>query len=251
MYFDDWLVGEEVPIGKITQILGGRKDEYILYEVDNKKEVRFDTHPDIGPRKFLIETEWTEASILLTTAGVKERYFKRMAVALGACFQERTEIAKEKLVTITADIHDFKTTRGRIAYLQGTYIFAAFVITILLLCVNYIFKGDQALLLNVTVYAILGGVLSVSINLSSIVINTSSEDRWMDAQLGAVRVIISGVSGVLMFALLKSDLIMGVLTEQSQFAYFAFGAISGFSENYVANILKKVKKGSEEEGGQS
>lgn len=51
------------------------------------------------------------------------------------------------------------------------------------------------------------------------------------------------ISSLIVYSIIKSDLILGIFNEgKNDYIFFAFGALSGFSESFVPNILKKIEK---------
>ena len=91
-------------------------------------------------------------------------------------------------------------------------------------------------------YASIGGFLSVASTLKSIQID-SSDFGWFQFFYGAIRIIISMLSGLALYILIRSELVLPQLNYQENiFIIYILAIIAGFSESFLPNLLKKVEK---------
>jgi hypothetical protein len=236
--FDDWTVGTATAHGKITSVFHKNPD-FIIYELDNSGWFVFDSVGDIGRQFSAIQTEWTSVTNLLNSSRERSKYRGKLSGALKECLIGNIIAAKEKLDVVKESIIDYKTTIGQIEYLSGTFI-AVILFSVILLSISY-FTEINHTTLKIIFSGILGGILSVSFNIKSIYINTHSGDVIIHLILGATRIVISAISSFIIYILIKGGFLLGIMHGSNNYVFYALGAISGFSEAFIPNLLKKVK----------
>ena len=237
--FDNLKVGDITDAGVITRIFSKNIGGFIIYEVNNSGRLTYDSVGDIGKHLSSIEIELTDVNNLLSTSRERSRFIVAISGAVRECFLGKTDAAKKKLISIKNAIVDYKTTIGRIEYFFGTLGAAIIAITSLLI-VSLFTLNDHLIILKIIFMGVLGGVLSVAINLKSIAINTISGNREIHLILGATRIIISSISSIIVYVLIKGGFLLGIIHQQGEYVFYALGAVSGFSEAFIPNLLKKV-----------
>lgn len=242
--FGDWKVGQKRHDGVVSRIFQSRSDKFIIYELDNSGRVIFDSKEDIGLSFSNIQVDWIETLNLLHSKRLNERYIHKIAGVLSLCLQGKAEVAKERLLIIKKSIETRKTTVGRIEYLVGATIFAILLIgSILTITKFYLFDDSEYFIMcKVAIFGILGGILSVSVGLKSIRVEVENTMTLFYGVVGSTRVVVSAISSVAVYVLIKSQLVLGVIQESNDFVFYGIGLISGFSESYVPNLLRKVEK---------
>ncbi len=239
--FDNWVVGSETGNGKIAEVFNVRKGEFIIYRLEGSEAIGYNSEENIGKYFSSIGTEWTDVNNLLTSSSHKDRYRGKLAAVMKESLLGKVEGALKKLEKVRQAIINYKTTIGRIEYLIGTFLVAAFACLVLgILIIVPINLPFNVLILKVVIFGIMGGVLSVSINLKSVEIDVYSGTRMIHLILGGTRVIISAVSSIIIYALIKGGILLGVLENSSAYLFYALAAVSGFSESFVPNLLKKT-----------
>ena len=91
-------------------------------------------------------------------------------------------------------------------------------------------------------YAAIGGFLSVAKDIKKVQIE-ATDFGWFQIVYGSIRILIAMFSGLIMYVLLKSELIFPKLGGTGNYYIICLLAIiAGFSETMIPNLLKKVEK---------
>jgi hypothetical protein len=235
-WFNDWTTGTQIGDRKITRVFH-KNDNFIIYEVNNSGWFVFDSVGDIGKQFSAIQTEWTDTTNLLNSPREKSRYVGKLSGALKECLMGNISAAKEKLLSVKASIIDYKTTIGRGQYLVGAF-FTTILFTLLLLSI-FAFDGRHIVILKIIFFGMMGGMLSVSLNIKSVLININSGDVFAHIVLGSTRILISAISSFIVYIMIKGGFFLGVIKESNDSVFYALAIISGFSEAFIPNLLKK------------
>jgi hypothetical protein len=84
-----------------------------------------------------------------------------------------------------------------------------------------------------------GGLLSVAINIDKHE-DKISRIKWQRVFAGVFRMLIAMLSGIIMYILLKANIVGGIKNfENSPYLYYALAIIAGFSQNLIPNLANK------------
>jgi len=255
-----FVINEMDTVGyKIEKILA-KGDEYVIYEVSGlpaQESIRVyvDTivEEDKAPieRFNKIKPDFDEFLSILFKYDCDVSYKKRASSALTMAINGDLEGAQALFKNIKNDAQQehLEKMKARLSYLSGS-ILLVFVLIILSIFSYYIRATSLFInnieffnLLFASTFASLGGFLSISLKIRSVVV-----DRGLGKiayfLYGAERIIISIIGGVFIFILIKGDLIFGFIGDgKSQiYAIMAFCLLAGFSETLVPNTLKNLEK---------
>jgi len=90
-------------------------------------------------------------------------------------------------------------------------------------------------------YASIGGFLSIAKDIKKIHID-SCDFGWFQVFYGSTRILISMFSGLIIYVLIKSELILPSLNNEENIYIVCILAIAaGFSESMIPNLLKKIE----------
>ena len=197
--FNNWIIGSETDIGIITEIFHKKVDCFIIYEIGHSGWFLFDSIGDIGKKFSEIQSQWTDVTNLLIENNARKRYVGKMAGVLKESLLGNNISALNKLESIRKSVVNYKQTIGRLIYWLG-----AFTLSLLFFIIGSILNYTNTIeysLLNLFLFGILGGLLSVSINLKKIDINIQSGNHPIHFIFGAIRIIISLISSIVIFLL--------------------------------------------------
>jgi hypothetical protein len=240
--FKDYNEGD-IFNGQVITNVYAAKSGYIIYEGDNSGDVTVHTNdPELLKRCSQIGTETSIITEYLKTKAEKKKYVDQIGLAYAEVIENNIDAAKAICNKIIERIESFKANMGRFYYLLSCLSFVIFNIIF-----SYLLKKTQFIpeiipLFYIVTFASIGGFLSVARNIRSIQIN-SMDFGWFQFMYGTLRILISMFSGLIIFVLIKSEILSPQLSSHGNIyiAYF-LAIVSGFSENFVPNLLAKVEK---------
>ncbi len=238
--FDSWSKGSEIAGGLITRVFSHSSGRYIIYELNDSKEIVYDSTGDIGRSFAEIQLEWHEAKGLLSSDKEREKYIKSFANVLRVCLEGNPQVAKDKLHQLRLSVHDYKTVIGRIQYSLSAICFAAIIGCLALIGSEYV-NPSRSLLLKMIASGVIGGTLSVMLRLGRIQIEITSGNEWIHIILGGTRALIAAFSSVAIFLMMKAGFLLGVLSDTTPYVFYALALIGGFSETYIPNLMDTVE----------
>ncbi len=130
-------------------------------------------------------------------------------------------------------------------YIASAMIFVVFNAVIVFL-ISDIFKSyissNAILLFKIATCGSFGGFLSVSLNINKLNLDFDGSPA-IQFFTGFSRIFISMISAIIMYYLIKSDIVLGLINYiNNNNVFYALGIVSGFSETFVPNIIKSVEK---------
>ncbi|GEM_PF-5541961 len=257
MHWSDWTIGSKDNRGeKIHKIHSRRNKEnqkFIIYETEDGT-VRV-THDEMN-------MDWGEASIAYSQVlsyfyrdSIRKKYANRVAVAIKVCLETKKDKdiedpysnGLEMFNSLIASLERSRTAWGRFEYLLGAA-GATGLFALIGLLVNRYFEFDHL----VYVYGVLGGLTSVLTGLENVKIDTREGRITLHITSGASRILLSFLSGIIMYQLISSEFIGSAILEMAKNAnsmnslIYTFCFASGFFEKLVPDLLKKTTKAASE-----
>ena len=226
---------------KITTLYAA-KQEYLIFESDNSGRITVFTKnselrtliSDINP-KISIITEY------LTTKQEKKKFVNQIGLAYSEAIVGNIESANKICDKIIERIELYKCNIVRFYYLLSC------LITVLLaLIISFILKKYNPIpeLLPhfyIMTYASIGGFLSIAKNIKKIQID-SSDFGIFQIIYGVSRILISMFSGLIIYLLIKSEMILPFINNVDNISIiYLFAVVAGFSENWIPDLLKKLE----------
>lgn len=153
----------------------------------------------------------------------------------------------EEARSILQDAEDrlirLRCLQGRLQYLFSAGLIAFIPIT-LVICHEifpYCANNTQLLhFLKIATCGALGGFFSVSLSVWNLKVDVDAS-RMLNFAAGGSRILIAIVAAIFTYFAIKSKLILGALDDES-YGIFVAAIISGFSETFVPNIIRKVSE---------
>ncbi|MBY4838524.1 hypothetical protein K5Y30_10125 [Pantoea sp. DY-5] len=236
-----------------------RGDEYVIYEIANhppheSMRVIIDSEIESDMTKILLfqdcKIHFDEFISTCYKYNCSSIYKKRAATILSSIILGRGNLTTNPFKNIIDEIEsDYKSTMfGRNIYQLGAITLSLIIITFSL--VAYLCRETEFLKHNhfltivfyVAAFASMGGFISVSLKIKSL--HTDRElNGWAYFFNGAERILFSVIAGVLVFFMLKSNMIFGFLNTSSDisFSIYVICALSGFSETLIPNTLRNLE----------
>lgn len=258
-----FTVGAADYAGNIITRVYSRFDEFVIYEIQDVP-----THESL---RIFIQSidEYDDSKIILFqqckphfdefTANCYRYncasiYRKRAATVLSSIILGILDPTEDNFKKINDDIKlDYNNMMlGRNYYQLGAITFS--IITIILSAIIYLSRTTDFIKENhfipVIVYAAafasMGGFISVSLKIKSL--HTDRELRSSNYFLyGAERILFSIIAGILIYFMLKGNIIFGFLNSSGDisFSIYVICALSGFSETLIPNTLRNLETKSE------
>lgn len=256
--FSRIAIGGTSPNGKKIYDVYARGNEYVIYAIDPDRTIN-------GMRTLIAASDPVDESPRDNFQAVKAEfdqlkevsyksdnpsYTTRVAQALSLAICGKPDEAKTILTGIIDSINRQYRERviGKLVYVLGTLSVALVICSIgmyLYICQPEFFVNDRKPLYEVIMvcsFATLGGIVSVTRNISSI--NIDKGLGYLPYFVyGTSRNIFSILGGVFIYLVIKSNLLLGFINtlDNSLYALLAFGFVAGFSETLVPNVLKKLE----------
>lgn len=260
---EHFTVGASDYAGNIISRVYSRFDEFIIYELQD-----IPTHESL--RVFIqSKDEYDESKIILFQQckphfdefiancyryNCASIYRKRAATVLSSILLGILNPTEDNFKKINDDIKlDYTNTMlGRNYYQLGAITLS--IITIILSATIYLTRTTDFITHNhfipvvfyAAAFASMGGFISVSLKIKSL--HTDRELNKSNYFLyGAERILFSIIAGILVYFMLKGNLIFGFLNTDSDisFSIYVICALSGFSETLIPNTLRNLETKSE------
>ncbi len=256
----DVKIGEKDSVGNTIFSVYATGDEFAIYSIDPTSSIKgirvwietidpVDKKPVNNFQAVKGELDKLKA---LSNRCADSSYASRVSHALTVAMTGNPDHAKEILSQIATEISKDYQERvwGKLIYLTGI-LSISFAFS-LLAVIAYIYRYSEFITANknlfaavmVCTFATYGGVVSVSINLDKIVVD-SGLGKYPYLFYGAGRAIFSIFGGALIFLLIRANLVIGFVNSLDNpfFGLCAVGFLAGFSETFVPNTLRKLEDG--------
>lgn len=250
--------GTDLPGNLITKIYS-RGDEYVIYEIANAPEhesmlVYIDSIIEEDDRligKYHDAKEHFDEFIShCQRYNCSSIYKKRAATVLSATLLGKNTSTNNNFKKINEDIKkDYDNTmQGRNLYQMGAISLSIiFIVSAFIIYLNrdtdFMTKNHFIpILIYAASFASLGGFISVSLKIKSL-----HTDRELLKKIyflyGAERILFSITAGILVYFMLKGNIIFGFLNDNSDvsFSIYVICALAGFSETLIPNTLRNLE----------
>lgn len=241
---NEYKIGDEMLYGKITEIFSSGPN-YIFYECNSDGQIAYQVLGYDENWAILLDNNLEEIFALIPNPKKRRRYLGRIAAAHHSTLHGNPEAGVKLLEKVRDTIINQYKVRSRLTYLLGSLsiVILNLIITVL---INSIWETsiiEQWLLIwNIITFGSLGGFLSISFTFKKLQIDFE-ENLYIPILAGISRIFIAMISSIIVYSVIKADLLLGFVNESNNiYIFYAFGALSGFSESFVPNILKKIEK---------
>jgi hypothetical protein len=225
---------------------------YVIYEVKETGQITYKTSPEFEDNTYKIALKLDKVEAYLGEDKAKWYEYKNTMADIYALYlsnqTEKIEIAEELLDTVISEIDYNKFSK--------LYYLLPCLVSVLLCCFisalvksyNYSAINNQwkcviddnfRIILFMMTFGGVGGLLSVAINIDKHE-DKISRIKWQRVFAGVFRMLIAMLSGIIMYILLKANIVGGIKNfENSPYLYYALAIIAGFSQNLIPNLANK------------
>lgn len=183
----------------------------------------------------LLSPEKDEFKSLITTKKLKEKHSIVYATALRDTFEGHLDVAKKSLKMAADSIYKSNVVTNVIIALS-LYALALFAFCLLRNEVSNLMNG----LGNVLTFSVLGGAFSLFSTFSYFKQSGTHTKVELLADL-VVKILVSAVSGMLVFFIVKSNLAFGFVNAGSVHLLYILAFLSGWSEKLIVNLLSSLE----------
>lgn len=250
--------GTDLAGNKIKKVYS-RGDEYVIYEVANL--------PPHESMLVFIDTIIEENTSLIERYHSSKEHFdkfisncykyncpsiykKRAASVMSATILGKNDPKVDNFASINTDIkNDYENIMlGRNLYQAGAislsllFMMIAFIIYLNRDAPSIISNHFVPVIIYAATFASIGGFISVSLKIKSL-----HTDRELNKKVyffyGAERILLSMLAGVLVYFMVKGNIIFGFMNTNSDisFSIYVICALSGFSETLIPNTLRNLE----------
>lgn len=243
--FRDYVEGGTCRLGKITRIYKFN-DDYILYETNKQGDICYETADDLDAKCIKsIRSHVIKVQSILTTRKERRRFSTKISMAYADCFDGEADRGKKMLENLYETIKSYRKLKSKISYMASSLSFTVFNILICTL-VNTIWYHSMnhhlSLLITIATFGSLGGLISIISKIPNMKLDIKGSN-FLQIMDSFSRVFLSMISSVIIFAFIKSDLVLGALNNlDNNNVFYAFAVVSGFSEKFIPNIIKGIEK---------
>jgi hypothetical protein len=160
----------------------------------------------------------------------------------------KIELARSLMETAKNRLIRLRCLRGRLEYLISSFVFTLFPLFFLLLFYFINFFQQKTFFITIASVAscgAIGGFLSVSLNVWKLEIDLDAGSA-LNFAAGGSRILIALMAAIFVYFAIKSELILGTMGK-SEYGVYVACIISGFSESFIPNIIRKMSETNENE----
>lgn len=241
--FLDYKIGDKDTNGEIITSIYSVSEKYFLYEIKKNGLVNRIIKEELCDAKKIndISSLLSQFSTYLTNKRRRRNNAQIIANAIGNSLDGNVKYAIQYLQDQISIKDKERQTRNRLSYLLACLIIVI-LNTIISLVIN-ILEFDNAILAHarflftIATFGSFGGFISVffKVNKLEVEIFTNS---YLQIWVGISRMFLAMISSIIVFALIKSNIVFGFITDiDNKFIYYAMASLSGFSEYFIPNML--------------
>lgn len=228
--------------GELITSLYAARPEYLIFEGDKCGEVTVSTdNPELRKRCSLISGKISLITEYLITRQEKRKFVDQIGLAYVEAIEGNDLEANKICDKLINRIELYKSNIGRFYYLLSCLGVVGVVLIFSFILKKYEFIPEIIPHFYFMSYAAIGGFLSVAKDIKKVQIE-ATDFGWFQIVYGSIRILIAMFSGLIMYVLLKSELIFPKLGDTGNYYIICLLAIvAGFSETMIPNLLKKVE----------
>lgn len=237
---------KETYMGEVITTLYGAKNDYLIFECDDSGEitVAFDD-PVLRKRVSEISPKISVITEYLETKREKKKFVDQIGLAYVEAIENNIENAQKICNRIIDRIEIYKVNIGRFYYLVSCLSIVVLNLVISFFLKKYSFIPEIIPHFYIMTYASIGGFVSIAKDIKKIQID-ASDFGLFQFFYGVIRILISMFSGLIIYVLIRSELILPELSKQENiFVICVLAVVAGFSETFLPNLLQKIERGDE------
>ncbi|KJF83574.1 hypothetical protein [Photobacterium angustum] len=236
--FEDKVVkGKKTPIfSNANYTIFEEQDGKVSYAYHAKLTEAGISNTDVLNQLSLLSPEKDNFQALITNEKLRKKHSHVYATALRDVFEGHLDIAKASLQK-EAD----KLYKNKVA---GNTLFSL-VIYMIILAVTFLGKSHISQVTEglgtVIFFSVLGGFFSLFTTIAYFKQSGNHSRVELIVDL-LVKSLVTGISGVLVYFVIKSNLAFGFLNSHEAYLIYLLAFISGWSEKFVSNLLTSIEQ---------
>jgi hypothetical protein len=246
--FLDYKIGDKDPNGEIITNIYSVSEKYFLYEIKKNGLVNRIIKEKLCDAKKIneISSLLAQFTTYLTNRRDRRNNAQIVANAIGNSLDDNIDYSVKYLQGQIGIKEKERQTKNRLSYLL-TCLIIVILNTIISLVLNA-FEIDNVIykhtcfLFTIATFGSFGGFISVSFKVHKLdveIFNNSNLQIW----IGLSRIFIAMISSLIVFALIKSNIVFGFIADlDNKYIYYSMAGLSGFSEYFIPNMLMLLGK---------
>ncbi|WP_217555854.1 hypothetical protein [Vibrio metschnikovii] len=236
--FEEKIIkGKKIPIfSNANYTIFEEEDGKVSYAYHVKITTNGVSNGDVLNQLSLLSQEKDNLQALLTNHKLRKKYTIVYATALRDVFEGHFDIAKKSLQSATKQLYNqkviFNTLLGFMIYL--------IVLTTTFLSEHHISRVMEGLG-YVVFFSVLGGFFSLFSTIGYFKQSGGYSKVELIIDL-LVKIVVTSISGMLVYFVIRSNLIFGFLNTHEVYLIYLISFVSGWSEKFVSNLLTSVEK---------
>ncbi len=241
----DLKIGTQSVLGKITRIYS-TSSKVVLFETNKQGNISYEADADVDLSCLnSIRALDIEIQSILTTTSERRKFAPHRAIAHRDCFNGNTESGVKVLENLLITVKNYRKLKSRLCYMLSAILFVVINITLCALANTVWLESLNkyiVLLYTISTFGSLGGLISILSKIPKLELDINGSN-FLQVVDGFSRIFLSMVSSVIIFVLIKSDIVLGALNDiPNNDIFYAFAIISGFSEKFIPDIIKSIEK---------
>lgn len=179
----------------------------------------------------------------------QKKYNYQITSAYIQCINNHSQSAIEILEKLKVQINREIIQQSKIRYLFFSIIFLLFntFLSIILFYNKNIYDfGPFKEYFTVATFGSYGGFISILYKINKLNFEEESEKKLLFF-LAISRCFIAMLSSIIIYVLIKSNILLGVLNDvKNMYVFYIFSVVAGFSETFVPDLLSKVENSTSE-----
>lgn len=245
----DYKVGENDFSGCRIHQIYYQKTDFIIYRHEDTICYMYDK-PITTLLLSKLAPKISEVTTLIDRKKFSYYSFKRFLYELAKVFKEGLEghekEANALLLMLRKKLIHYHTIKSRLNYIVGNIV----MIIIGVICSIYVFNnntlpiiyGNLNIYIYIATFGSLGGFISSFFQSKQMLIDINTNDFIYFFE-GIVRILFSMVAAIVVFLIVKSNIILGILydNEKNNYAIYSLAVLAGFSEQFIPSLLSSLK----------
>lgn len=247
--YSNYRVGQEFDGDIIKEIFSAHR-EFLIYRTRGSHAVTFYYYDNGTSYKENFSKISDQVALLNSCLSNKHAYVKfkgRIALAYREALMGNLDCSIKIIERIIEETHPFRKNLGCIIYLISCFCAVLLAISFSVIQDTIINSDYLIPYAKIMLFGSFGGFISVSISLKRLDLDYDFYS-WSQSVYGLFRIVLSIISAIIAYVLLKSGFVFSNINTDNYFMYYAVAVFAGFSETWIPNTLKKIEsKNSKEE----
>lgn len=250
--FINFKPGDELS-GEIIRTIYCSSNNYIVYATKKNKNAIYYKANSLEPKSLSqINSILVEINGLSKRIKKSQRYNSEIAHAYAECFEKNQSAAINILENLKILMNKDFIHQAKINYILCNLILIV-LNTLISLSLYYtksfVSYGPFIEYFTIATFGSYGGFLSTIFKINNLNFEEEGNKNLL-FYLAISRVFISMVSSIIIYVLIKSNLLLCIFNKEGNvYVFYMFAIVAGFSESFIPDILKKIQNSTDETKG--